>query len=388
MESFAAKSSMKTTRSPLAAISRNIDNNVLSSCQAAAENGKVGTTVAVGEQSSLSEPKSKPKEEANDDMSLTETNSQVKRPKVTPVIVYPEDSVLNRLPSRAVVKEFYDAAMEREESEQITLTDAGLLSLEDVLLPAVVYQEDQILKQIQAKVKRDHPHLKPTVQACRHTLYESLSATRKAIQESRAHRNVQNEKREQMWAAERERIKQRQLEEQARYDAEAERMREMNRLKKKRELKKKFPQNQELWREVAYLMTEMGKLQKEERLWKEAEKELQKREDELKAQEEHLKASKDINSSQAITDTTQEEEEEIKEITEIEKAVNAITLSSVRIQQGLKIVSDIIGKSDKARKELYQRYRQDIQFHGYQGVKDPKGLIRALSQSQDVDYSD
>jgi hypothetical protein len=61
--------------------------------------------------------------------------------------------------------------------------------------------------------------------------------------------------------------------------------RQLERSRQKAELKKKLPRNQELWREVAYLMTEISKLSKEERLWQQAEQNLAAAEQELDRQE-------------------------------------------------------------------------------------------------------
>jgi len=75
--------------------------------------------------------------------------------------------------------------------------------------------------------------------------------------------------------------------------------------------------------------------------------------------------------------------EEMEKITEM---LGDITVSALRIQQALEEVSKLASDADGVRKELYHKYRKDHQFHGYQGFKDPKGLLRSLSQTQSQEF--
>ena len=68
---------------------------------------------------------------------------------------------------------------------------------------------------------------------------------------------------------------------------------------------------------------------------------------------------------------------------ETEEKVKDIVLASTRIQKGLGMVLKILDDSAVAQKELYDKYKRDHLFHGYQAVDNPGGLIRFLSQSQD-----
>eukprot|EP00543_Licmophora_paradoxa_P001959 CAMPEP_0202456970 /NCGR_PEP_ID=MMETSP1360-20130828/14107_1 /ASSEMBLY_ACC=CAM_ASM_000848 /TAXON_ID=515479 /ORGANISM="Licmophora paradoxa, Strain CCMP2313" /LENGTH=156 /DNA_ID=CAMNT_0049076933 /DNA_START=6 /DNA_END=472 /DNA_ORIENTATION=+ len=56
------------------------------------------------------------------------------------------------------------------------------------------------------------------------------------------------------------------------------------------EMKKKFPKNMENWREVAFLMTELARIKKEEKLWNEASLYLDEQEKEILALEEQAGA--------------------------------------------------------------------------------------------------
>ena len=288
------------------------------------------------------------------------------------------------IPCKGLVHSLYETAYADETTDQAqVLTDAGLLSLQHVLLPAVAYQEDEALKQLQAVVQRDDPNNKPAILACRKAVYDGIHAAMAAVDEARTARRVVEVQREAEWAAARERAQQQKRQQQARRAEQKNQERAIQRAKRKSELVKKLPRNQELWREVVYLMTEMSKLQKEERLWKEAKERLEKREEEVAASEAQQQS---LGSSDDAEDAAPESSfEPCADMEKVTQTVQDITVSSVRIHQALNIVSEIATESERVRKELHERYRRDHQFHGYQGVKDPKGLLRALSQSQDIE---
>lgn len=309
-------------------------------------------------------------------LSNQSTSSATKRPKVAPVIEYP--SSVN-VPSRQVVESLFQEAMNKADGEQQALVDAGILSLEDVLLPAVAYEEERALKQVQAVIQRDHPDLTSTMVAGRKAVYDSIGSAMVAVAQSRAARKETEKEREREWAEKQAAEEEAAAKDRARQEEREALKRDVERMKRKRELKKKLPRNQEYWREVAYLMTEVAKLEKEERLWKDAEEDLKKQEEEIIKQEEQ-------HHKETMKETVAEKSAPVQEVSQVEQAVDAVTISSIRIQQALQIVSKIVTEADQTRKDLYFRYRKEHQFQGYPGVKDPKGLLRALSQSQDPDY--
>lgn len=311
----------------------------------------------------------------------SEKLEDAKRPRLTPAFKYPK---VIAIPSREVVQAMFDEAMLSKDSEQQSLEAAGLLSLKDVLLPAVAYQEEQALRDVQRVVQRDCPELTPAFVSCRKFIFDRVGVAMIAVKESRDARLEVEATREKKWADELEREKQEKMERMEQRRQEEEKLREISRKSRKRELRKKFPRNLELVREQAYLMTELNKLEREEKVWKEAEKELEKREAEIRVQEQEKVTDEENQAnnrgSEAESDPTLMKSESIAKV---EETVKAITLSSVRIQRALKVVTGIVAESDETRRQLYLRYRQDHQFHGYKGVKDTKGLLRALSQSQD-----
>ena len=290
------------------------------------------------------------------------------------------------VPSEASIKVLFDAALQTYgssnsdicTSDQEYLKPAGILSLEQVLLPAIALEEEKALKRVQSKVQRDVPHYRSTMEQTRRLVRQSMVAAMQAVSESRTMRcQKQQEWREHQ-------AKHRRLEREARAlakEQEQERAIELRRqerleqaAKERQMLKKQLPKNQELWKEVIVLTSSITQLEKEERLWIQAEQAL-------------------IQSQQSVgTVEDGADEEGTKEIVvqaeinslqrDTENSMQDIMIASTRIQQSLKLVRDVILESEEVRKDLYQKYRKDHQFHGYQGAKNPAGLIRFLSQEQ------
>ena len=319
------------------------------------------------------------------------TSPEAKRQKSNDEVKAQEDELATRIvqhptkvpvPSEASIKALFDAALQTYgssnsdicTSDQEYLKPAGILSLEQVLLPAIALEEEKALKRVQSKVQRDVPHYRSTMEQTRRLVRQSMVAAMQAVSESRAMRcQKQQERREQQ-------AKERRIEREARAIVqEQEKERAMERRKQERleqaakerqMLKKQLPKNQELWKEVIVLTSSITQLEKEERLWIQAEQALiQSQQSDDSAEEEGTKeivVQAEIDSLQRDT----------------ENSMQDIMIASTRIQQGLKLVRDVILESEEVRKDLYQKYRKDHQFHGYQGAKNPAGLIRFLSQEQ------
>jgi len=288
------------------------------------------------------------------------------------------------LPPKATLKDLLEKALTDPRSDQSILQAAGILSMEQVLLPAIALHEEAALKQIQAKIQRDHPLYKPTVEAGRRLIRASIRNAIVAVQASRQRRLedqvVRRQEAVEHQLAERaarlgELVRQRK--------AEIERQREeakMAREQRFRNLQRQYPRNKDLWKEIVVLTRSRTQLEKEERLWGEAKK--QQEEYRSKRMNQRITAE-DENDSAAIANAVRTTED-FGEITILrertEASVKDIVLASKRIQQGLSLALNILRDSEKARKQLYKEYRENHHFNGYQGVNDPKGLIRFLSQ--------
>jgi hypothetical protein len=276
-------------------------------------------------------------------------------------------------PPKSSIKSLFEAALlskDNSTSDQKYLAPAGILSFEQVLLPAIALEEEKLLKKMQAKVQRDAPQYRKVVEQTRFLVRKSMMAAMQAVAESRAKRCQQEqERREQLAHQRRVERKTRLLakqQERERLLKEKQKLQEANAVEKKRMMQRQYPKNQELWKEVMLLTCSINQLEKEERMWISAEQGFIQSHDSSVTKP----ASKEI-----IVKATKDELQQ-----ETENSMKEIALSSTRIQQGLKVVQDIVQESERVRKELYQTYRKDHQFHGYQGANNPAGLIRFLSQ--------
>jgi hypothetical protein len=128
--------------------------------------------------------------------------------------------------------------------------------------------------------------------------------------------------------------------------------------------------------------------------WQQVERQLDRQEEE--EEEEEAQTGKEDDATNTSTNATATIEQQVQQHVEmiipkdelqlqLEQLVQDMSISSTRIQEGLGLVTKSVDESDQLRKQLYQTYRQDHQFHGYQGVSNPRGLIRFLSQEQPQD---
>eukprot|EP00980_Cylindrotheca_fusiformis_P025747 scaffold14558_cov137-Cylindrotheca_fusiformis.AAC.12 len=286
-------------------------------------------------------------------------------------------------PSKCVIAPLFEVAMnnkKREESaaalsDQQYLAPAGILSFEQVLLPAIAMEEEKALKKVQAIVQRDAPEYRRVVEQSRLLVRQSVMAAMQAVAESRAKRCQHQQ------ALREQRIHEQQVEQEARQIAkqqERERKREEQRKLKeaqaaetKRRMQRQYPKNQKLWTEVMLLTSSITQLEKEERIWIRAEQGFIQSQETNTTEPEPTTEEPTPNVVTATKDELQEE---------TENSIKDITLAATRIQQGLRVVQDIVHESDQVRKKLYQTYKTEHQFQGYPGQSNPAGLIRFLSQ--------
>jgi len=135
--------------------------------------------------------------------------------------------------------------------------------------------------------------------------------------------------------------------------------------------------NRKLYTEIVSLTRSITQLTKEEKMWKEA---LAKQEDwkASAATVEEATITSDSTEDTASPSGVQDAAAALQERTTT--TVQDMVLASKRIQQGLRHVLSILKDSETARQELYKEYRHNHHFQGYQGVRNPRGLIRFLSQ--------
>jgi hypothetical protein len=268
------------------------------------------------------------------------------------------------------------------------LKSAGILSLEQVLLPALGLQEERALKQVQAKIQRDAPEYKFVMEKCRHIVRQSIINAIVAVQTSRSERmQCQNERRQQKALEFQKALEARELarrEERKRKAEERKHKREIAKAEKKRMLTRQHPKNLGLWKEVVFLTSSISQLEKEERMWLQAEQDLIRLGG---IQETAMKCAVSGQENQSMTPQTVVLHAPKHQLhIETERKLKDIILASTRIQNGIGMILKLLEESDKVQQELYENYRNDHVFHGYHEINNPKGMIRFLSQSQDDNF--
>eukprot|EP00536_Pseudo-nitzschia_multiseries_P012291 jgi/Psemu1/308979/fgenesh1_kg.462_\ len=169
------------------------------------------------------------------------------------------------------------------------------------------------------------------------------------------------------------------LEEQERWTHEQALKREAERAEKKRQLAREYPRNQKLWKEIVFLTSSLAQLEREHRMWIKIEKDIVLAKEKDKKTEHETDEGISSSSSDVVVVQTHKNPLQA----ETEEKVKDIVLASTRIQKGLEMVLKLLDESETVRKNLYDKYRKNHAFHGYQGMDDQKGLFRFLSQSQD-----
>ncbi len=263
--------------------------------------------------------------------------------------------------------------------QQLKLYGCKLLSLEDVIIPSIAKCHNHELIKHQSKSQREDKEktLSNTsvIKLCRVVIQTSAVQAIKAIRENRLSwekdqdlkflQSLREEKenRKQMRQKRRELKAKRQKEK-----AESRKMEKENRF---RQRKKNWGKNKDLWVEVAKLMTDLGTLRKEEKLW--------------------IDALDKMNLNQIATMPTithelggnETNEDQISESTSIDhpiiNSIADISLAANRINDALGAVVQLMEQSDSIKDEVYNKYGKDHKFHGYRAVKNPKALIRALA---------
>ena len=264
---------------------------------------------------------------------------------------------------------------------------SGLLSLESVLIPAVAYEEREALKRTEAMALRaENNTAVAAAKLCRLVVTELAASAALAVRKNRIKRE-ETEIREARMKREQKKLEreQRQKEKDLSRERAKEEKRMLRRIERERriqEKRKNLPRNKELYREVAVLMTELAQLRKEEIMWKETEMVLHTKEKELDVR---VKEAKEKAESREIAvDITKKIGEKVDDTTNahmlVWHAVDGIIQSTDRINETLKTVKKLMNECDKTKKDLYTTYTEEHQFRGYDGVKNPKGLVKALSQ--------
>mmetsp|Transcript_27405 Transcript_27405/g.56301 ORF Transcript_27405/g.56301 Transcript_27405/m.56301 type:complete len:869 (-) Transcript_27405:106-2712(-) len=291
-------------------------------------------------------------------------------------------------PGTKTFRVFHDIACAKGSiSHQYQLNRAGtnLLSLQEVILPSIAFETSSVLKQQQSKAQRklqdgmpDHQgaDVVDAIETCRRVVKKCTESAVKASGQS--WRERERKRQEELTSCrEKEEEQKKRAEEAAKKERKEQRAisRKLKCERAKREKMKNHPRNKAMWQEVARLMTDIQKLEKEERMWKDASVEVDSMEKNFCTPEKmdlnSLESEKDMSSSLDIDNSKLE--------ATATTLVQDVTLATERINWMLKRVSLAMEESDGLRKEAFDKYQKEHKFHGYPKYDDPKGLFMALS---------
>lgn len=291
-------------------------------------------------------------------------------------------------PGTKTFRVFHDIACAKGSiSHQYQLNRAGtnLLSLQEVILPSIAFETSSVLKQQQSKAQRkiqdglpDHQgaDVVDAIETCRRVVKKCTESAVKASGQSWRERERKRQEELRSFRVKEEEQKKR-AEEAAKKERKEQRAisQKFKHERAKREKMKNHPRNKAMWQEVARLMTDIQKLEKEERMWKDASVEVDSMEKNFctpeKMELSSLESEKDVSSSLDIDNSKLE--------ATATTLVQDVTLATERINWMLKRVSLAMEESDGLRKEAFDIYQKEHKFHGYPKYDDPKGLFMALS---------
>lgn len=266
-----------------------------------------------------------------------------------------------------------------ESSHQYSLhtSKCNQLSMSEVIIPSLFRSLKKELKKMQgrAKGRRDFKAveeikmIRVLVKSCEKNAILAVDTVKEERQETNKATRAREKK--EMVQMKEERKREKMIAKEQKKQEKQKRKQE-----RKEDAKRQYVKNQELWREVAGLMTDLAVLQREEKVWKdtangvieEMEKDISNKAQTLSANQEIMKSlEEDNNTERSVT------------IGDVQSVVDNITISANRITETL---NDIVSKIDEAKNvqdELYEIYKKDFKLKDYFGSKADKALIRFLT---------
>ncbi len=310
----------------------------------------------------------KQRQEAKDNVTITAQTNNV-LDNIT--ISFPSNDEKVTINHKSLRKVYTHALQNGTHQLQLKESGCNLLSIDEVIIPTIIASKLQTIRTMIGKARgKKELHQVNQLQVIRSIL---MSCSTNVNYQLMKYRNNQSMKREE------ERKNQKlQLMQQFEYEKTMkkeqkmqEKVRTRERLKK--EKKKNYSKNKELWREVMVLMTDLTKLEKEEKMWKALDVQTLLKQNETKSSA-LLPSDADIDSTEdQLPDHAHETEQKVLNV------IDDISLATNRINDVLSSVCTLIKESNSIRIDMYEKYKKDHKFYGYFGVNDPKALIRGLT---------
>lgn len=274
-------------------------------------------------------------------------------------------------PSSATLQSAYSQALKYgTHQNHLHSVNCNQLSFTEVIVPSIFQAFNDELKQMEGKAKgRSATNVVKKIRTYRCFLKaceEEMVVAAKDARELRMLELIKKTKEtlylEQKRKEEDKRQKKAAL--QQKRQQERERVRQLKE-KKKLQKKKDFQKNRGLWKELASSMKELLLIEKEEKMWREAD----------------LSGFTCEIGEDGCNDKDTEiiTSDELQRPTELQFILEGITTSANRIHEALQDLPTLMTQSEVVRGELYQEYKENHKFDGYRAHKNPKALIRALT---------
>jgi hypothetical protein len=277
--------------------------------------------------------------------------------------------------SSSVLYSAYKQAMKYgTHQRQLYESNCNQLSLAEVMIPSIFKVHNMELKRLEGKAKgRKAVNVEKKMRDYRCLLKncegEIIVELKKVMQDRKEQIRTERKQQEEEEIDEKEKAAEERRRERMKVKSEKKRQKLTEKEIRRKQRKKEYKKNRELWKEVASLMAELGRIEKEEKTWTDInlfESASRLLPDKESVSDEEPPAS--LPAAQAC-----------EEFSTLQSIVDGITTSANRIHGGLSCLPLIMEESDSVRKQVYQKYKTEHKFDGYRAHKDPKALIRALT---------
>ena len=259
---------------------------------------------------------------------------------------------------------------------QLKESGCNLLSLDEVIIPTIMMSKIKSLRTMigKARGKKDLDQvnqlqfMRSIVMSCSTNVSHQLAAYRMNQKTEREEKRIEHKNM----------ILHQRAEKRKQRKERKKRQKMMERERRRKERRKNHPKNKELWREVMVLMTDLTRLEKEEKMWKSIDVETLI--DDPSTRGSIISTSRTTSSAAMFEEKGGKVDNCALELNQnIIDVVDDVTLATNRINESLSSISNLMTESNNIRSEMNEMYKRDHKFHGYLGAKDPKALIRGLA---------
>lgn len=282
------------------------------------------------------------------------------------------DDIQRALGPKSLRKAYKQALKSGTHQRSLKESGCNTLSLDEVLLPTIIASILSTIRTMIGKARGkadiDQVNQLQFMRCILMTCNQNVSYHMRQYREDSS-KQRQEDRQQQKQA----RIEQKQLQKKARLEQKIQ-QRKINREKRKKERKKNLVKNKELWREVMVLMTDLSRLEKEEKMWdgldvESVVKDPNTTKNIVPSSGTAIKISNDNSST---TNHAEVVEQSVSDI------ISDVTVAANRINGALSSIHELMNESKNVQLEMNAVYKRDHKFYGYLGVKDPKALVRGL----------